>query len=953
MSIVEPVDFRKTAFYKGLNCKYGRIPVKLEIALEFDADIGFAFLGIFVGIDKTHRLKDIGLFLAALAQGQSFVFSKNFIFEPTKMYFEENHAEMIRFLYFLQAKRKAGELNTNEVVLDVFEFEKMLDFLWSEIGKLKFINSGSKICFENDINIGISVDKQAGFALLEVDYREIGDFELIAAAGKYILAKNRSLIIKLPQRKKELLAMLYPHKNQSYVVQIKIINEDIKQFQMDFLEPFQRELSISVGSEFAKELTDSKLLSKVYFDVAAKGIMSKIEYCYGARVINPIDDNGLDKSFREFDSEREVCDELKSFGFKEHGKLFLLEDVEKIMFLLTDKLKKLKELSQVYYSEDFRKLYVKSLNSFGLSLSEDGSVIHMNINLENVSDQELVELLESIKNHKKYYRLRNGSIVNLSNVDSSKLVDLLRSLDLDGQSIKDGAFELPMSKGLFIDSYIKEKNIANVELEPRLANILEQVKNPAQTQLDIAFNGKLRDYQVVGVKWMKNLASLALGGILGDDMGLGKTIQVLAFIASEKERKLPCMVIAPTSMLYNWKLEAEKFVPWLKVLLISGSKSRRALQICNAISYDLVITSFGTLRNDFESYGKLAFSYIFVDEAQNIKNPMTLNANSVKQLKARCCFAITGTPIENRLSELWSIFDFALPGYLFDRNKFVRDFEEPIIKDMNMEKLSELSSMIQPFILRRMKKEVLKELPDKIETCLVSEMTDKQKKLYAAYYKNFKNELTILLQEKGIEQSHMEIFAALTRLRQICVHPGTFLEDYEGGSCKLEAAMDIISEAIAAGHSILLFSQFTRLLKIVRRELVDRGINLYYLDGTMSPEERMMEIDNFNSDVEAVFLISLKSGGTGLNLTKADIVIHFDPWWNPAVEDQASDRAHRIGQKNVVQVYKLLTEGTIEEKILELQQRKRDLIGSVLYPTQSFLNHLNEAEIKGMFGIGD
>ena len=356
-----------------------------------------------------------------------------------------------------------------------------------------------------------------------------------------------------------------------------------------------------------------------------------------------------------------------------------------------------------------------------------------------------------------------------------------------------------------------------------------------------------------------------------------------------------------------------------------------------------------SVKNDIEEYKKIKFSYIFVDEAQNIKNPMTLNANSVKSLTAKCCFALTGTPIENRLTEIWSIFDFVMPGYLFSRNKFANTYEEPIVRDKNSYKMNELSRMIKPFIIRRLKRDVLSELPEKIETNYISEMTDKQKKLYAAYYKDLKNELIAKIDEYGIERNRIEILAALTRLRQICAHPGTFLDDYDGGSCKLDLAIEIITESINSGHSILLFSQFTKMLKIIRDELENSSINYYYLDGTMKPEERMMEIDNFNSDKEAVFLISLKAGGTGLNLTKADIIIHFDPWWNPAVEDQASDRAHRIGQKNVVQVYKLLTEGTIEEKIAELQKRKRNLIESIIKPGENFLSTLSEDEIRELF----
>ncbi|MDP4182624.1 MAG: DEAD/DEAH box helicase, partial [Bacillota bacterium] len=605
----------------------------------------------------------------------------------------------------------------------------------------------------------------------------------------------------------------------------------------------------------------------------------------------------------------------------------------------------------VYYSEDFKKLHVVNLGSMGLSLSSDDSLIYMNINLENVSDEELLELLDAINNKKKYYRLKNGSIINLSSVESEKFIDFLNNLNIDKKSFKDGLFEIPLNKCFYIENYLKEKGFDNVEIDKRLGDLMNKVSEPVESELvlDNHLNSVLRNYQKEGVKWLNSMARFSFGGILADDMGLGKTLQVLAFILAQKDRRLPCLVVAPSSIIYNWKLESEKFAPSIKALVITGIKERRSILISSSNDYDVIVTSYGALRNDIEDYKKMKFSFIFVDEAQNIKNPLTINANSVKSLKAGCCFAITGTPIENSLTELWSIFDFIMPGFLKDRSKFAAMFEEPIVNGRNQEKADELSRLIKPFILRRLKKDVLKELPEKIETSYLAEMKEEQKKIYAAYYKNFKEELLPQIEEFGTQKNHIEILAALTRLRQICAHPATFLDDYDGGSGKLEIAMELITQSINLGHSVLVFSQFTKMLKIVRNELENNNINYYYLDGSMKPEERMMEIDNFNCDREAVFLISLKAGGTGLNLTKADIIIHFDPWWNPAVEDQASDRAHRMGQRNIVQVYKLLTEGTIEEKIAKLQDKKRDLIESIIKPGNNGIDKLSEEVLRELF----
>lgn len=960
----ELIEFNKTTFYKGLNATFSKIAVKLEIYLDFLTDGKFMKLGLFVGMDKMYRVIDIGHFLEAMEGSHSFHFSKNFMFEPKKMHFEKIDIKILDFLSRLKVRRKYSssdydydsekrELYTREIGFDEAECEAFLDYIWEDLGIIGFCKQTDKFKFENDISIKIKIEKKDSFNLLTVDYSERGDFEPLSLDFKYIIFKDKKLVVNIPVAKRELFINLYNFKNGENIVFFRIEQNENKLFQKNFIEKYTDEFKISLDSAVKKEMLSNSLISKIYFDLADKGIVSKIEFWYEDMLINPLDDVSAKKSFREFDCERKAISELKLFGFRESIKLFLLDDAEKIMNLLTNKLVELKKIAEVYYSEDFKKLYVKSLSCLNLSLSDDGSVIHMNINLENVSDGELIELLEAMKSGKKYYRLKSGSIINLSSVESSKFIDLINSLGLDTNSIKDGLLEIPLNRSLYIDNYLREHGIENLECDPRLSNLIKNISTSedADIELDETLLGILRNYQLVGVKWLKSMASYSFGGILADDMGLGKTLQVLAFIVSETQRKLPCIVVAPTSIIYNWKREAAKFAPQLKVLVITGAKDRRTLLIDTSIEFDLIITSYGALKNDIEEYKKNMFSYVFVDEAQNIKNPLTLNANSVKSLKAKCCFALTGTPIENRLTEVWSIFDFIMPGYLYDKNKFINTFEDPIIREKNTAKMKELSNMIKPFIIRRMKKDVLSELPDKIETNYFPEMTEKQKKLYVAYYKNFKDELITQIDESGTQKNHIEILTALTRLRQICAHPSTFLDDYDGGSGKLDLAMEIIKESINSGHSILLFSQFTKMLKIIRDELENSNINYYYLDGTMKPEDRVIEIDNFSSDKEAVFLISLKAGGTGLNLTKADIIIHFDPWWNPAVEDQASDRAHRIGQKNVVQVYKLLTEGTIEEKIAQLQERKRDLIGSILKPGETFLNSLSEAEIRELFGI--
>ncbi|HWT75992.1 MAG TPA: SNF2-related protein [Mobilitalea sp.] len=960
----EPIEFVHTSFYNGWNATFGKITIKLNIGLEFMSEDGFLRIELFTGVDKLYRINDIGEFLERLDNLQPLNFSKYFILEPERMCYEELEHRFLEFLKNLKLRRQHGnmgegtreaDLHDKEITLYEAEKELFLDTFWESMKQLPFSSNSKNYSFRNHAPIKVSIEKGSDCNLMIADYSEYGDFTPVTKDFRYLIFRKHNVLVKLPGNSRELFQSLYPYKNNESQVMIRIHRRENKIFQKNLLEKYRGTVKIILDPAIEREIQNNSLISKVYFDVAGKGVISKIEFCYGDNIINPLEDTTAHREFREYDVEKLVIEEMERYGFTEYGRLYLLNEVEKIITLLTEEPKSLKAMAQVYYSQDFKKLSVKHLSIDSFRLSEDGSVIHMNLNLENVSDEELAELLSCIKEKKKYYRLRSGSIVNLNSVDSSVFTQFINGLDINRDKIHNGLFEIPLNRCMYVEQYLQEKGMDQVTVDSRLGGILHKLKGGQEASAipEATINGILRDYQQVGVQWLQTMAQYSFGGILADDMGLGKTLQVLAFLSSNKTEILPCLVVAPTSLLYNWKQEAERFVPDKKVIIITGPRERRRLLLSCCNEYDLIITSYGVLKNDIDQYKEISFSYIIVDEAQNIKNPMTLNSGSVKSLRAKCCFALTGTPIENRLMELWSIFDFIMPGYLLSRKQFEDTYEEPILRGKNKDKMQELSRLVNPFILRRMKKDVLDELPDKIVTNYISEMTEQQEKLYAAYYKEFKKELEVQLDRYGMERSQIEILSALTRLRQICAHPGTFLEDYDGGSGKLLQAMELISDAINAGHSILVFSQFTKLLRLLEAELRESRISYYYLDGTMKPEERKLEIDNFNSDREAVFLISLKAGGTGLNLTKADTIIHFDPWWNPAVEDQASDRAHRIGQKKVVQVYKLITEGTIEEKIAELQEKKRNLIESVIKPGENFWNQLSEEEIKELLGIHD
>ena len=444
----------------------------------------------------------------------------------------------------------------------------------------------------------------------------------------------------------------------------------------------------------------------------------------------------------------------------------------------------------------------------------------------------------------------------------------------------------------------------------------------------------LREYQKKGFLWLKTLAHNGFGGILADDMGLGKTLQIIAYLLSEQEEKgtadsRPSLIVCPASLVYNWESEIHRFAPALKTRLIIGTAAARQTLIEAIEAGEVCITSYELLKRDIKIYQEVAFGCQVIDEAQYIKNHNTQAAKSVKSIHAGFRVALTGTPVENRLSELWSIFDFLMPGFLHSYDRFRKEMENPIIQGQDEEAMERLRKMTHPFILRRLKKDVLKDLPDKIEKNMFTRMDGEQQKLYDAHVKQLQMFLDGASDEE-FSMSKIQILSQLTRLRQICCDPALVYENYQGVSAKTQMCIELISNAVSAGHKILLFSQFTTMLGDLEGRLEQEGISYYILTGATSKEKRSRMVKAFNEDDTSVFLISLKAGGTGLNLTAADMVIHFDPWWNLAVQNQATDRAHRIGQKNVVTVYKLIAQDTIEDKILELQERKKDLADQIL-----------------------
>ena len=569
-----------------------------------------------------------------------------------------------------------------------------------------------------------------------------------------------------------------------------------------------------------------------------------------------------------------------------------------------------------------------------ISQSRNG-YMSMKLNIEGVDSNEYRELFSSYKNNNRLYRMKNGAYLDLKDNDleqAFKLIDILNIYnDFDNMKI-------PNNKAIYLEKLIEDEDLSFVNGSKYVSNVIKKFDKVKSKNYEIPkdLNATLRDYQVSGFEFFKTLSNYQFGGILADEMGLGKTIQTIAFLLSNKDKK--SIVITPTALIYNWKNELEKFAPTLKVGLLHAAKSERGKILDNIDNYDVILTTYTTYKNDIDKYKNINFDYCIIDEAQNIKNPDAIITKAIKNVNAKVKFALTGTPIENNLMELWSIFDFIMPGYLYNKSKFKSIF---VNNDKN---IIELKNLIKPFILRRTKKEVITELPDKIEQKIIIDLEKEHKRAYKGYV----NLITRKIKENN--QDNITVFSYLTKLRQLCLSPELMVKNYQGKNSKLDVLINIINDS--SDEKILVFSQFTKVLEVIGKRLNEENISYSYLDGKTSAKDRVKLVEEFNTNNNKVFLISLKAGGTGLNLTSANIVVHFDPWWNPAIEDQASDRAHRIGQKNVVNVIKLIAKGTAEERVINLQETKKELIEDVIngnLDNSSTLKNLSKDDIIDLF----
>ncbi len=550
------------------------------------------------------------------------------------------------------------------------------------------------------------------------------------------------------------------------------------------------------------------------------------------------------------------------------------------------------------------------------------------------------EVQRLLQRGEKHTRLRDGRVA----VFDAALLDDFQNLlaDASPQQRQPGVYRVGKAHAGALEAAAQEAGFTLKAPAPWREWARRQQGKAEWKPLPLGdLEGTLRPYQKHGAAWLGFLAENGLGGILADDMGLGKTVQALAFLRTQPG---PALVVCPSSLLFNWRREVEQFTPEQRLLVIEGSD--RAALFGKIREADLVLTSYPLLRRDAEKYRSFEFSSVILDEAQHIKNPDTQNAQAATRLRAQRRFILTGTPVENSVRDLWSLMNFVMPGYLGDRDDFRERYELPIMRHQAPEALGRLTRRLRPFLLRRRKQEVAADLPEKLEQVAYCELTQAQQVAYSALLQGARSEVERAEGEKNAGRARMLMLTALLRLRQAACDLRLLDAESKAASGKVELFRELLEEALDGGHRVLVFSQFVTMLGLLRAELEARGVPYCYLDG--QTRDRAAEVDRFQAGEAPVFLISLKAGGTGLNLTAADTVIHFDPWWNPAVEAQATDRAHRIGQKQVVTSYKLITRGTVEEKILNLQRKKRDIIDATVENEQPLMEGLSVEEIRSL-----
>lgn len=767
-------------------------------------------------------------------------------------------------------------------------------------------------------------------------------------------------------------------------------NEDLAKFAASLLPIFDERLTIHAPEEI-RALKPVPCEIEFYFDREKSRITCEAYSVYKSRrialtgvrstgqpegVVDQTSEEYEKFPMRDFAKEAEACTLVEQFFTNDMAEaskagapideadvpFILLGDEEAVARVLFGGLAQFREMGTAFTTDAFNRLLFERQPTVNIGLSLTGDLINLDVSSSDLPAEELAALLKSYKRRRSFHRLNTGAYLNLQEMDLHQFqqLDILsEDLGISPYEIASGHTEVALSRAFYLDSILgdESKDVSFTQFLNTF-HTLRETNFPVPASL----HGVLRPYQVEGFQWLSLLATSGFAGILADEMGLGKTLQIIAWLVSQREiirTTHPVLIVCPASVVYNWLAEIQRFAPDLAVQALAGTKAERS--IVRKENADIYVISYDSARLDIEDLRQHSWFALILDEAHYIKNQSAKTTQALKRLQATHKFALTGTPMENRPSELYSLFSFLMPGYLGSYMSFRERFELDILGG-NDETIQRLHALVSPFILRRLKSDVLTELPDKLESVIRTPLTTEQRKLYDAEEQHIRTELALQIAESkqrrhqnnaGARNHSVEILAELTKLRQICCDPGLLYENYAGGAAKVDAIMDIIASAQDSGEKVLLFSQFTSFLSVIETRLMKEHISYFILTGA-TPKARRLELCNaFNSNATPVFLISLKAGGVGLNLTGASVVIHADPWWNASAQNQATDRAHRIGQERAVTVYKVIATGTIEERIVKLQEKKLSLADSLIGGESFSLAKLSDEELLALLSGGE
>lgn len=948
--------------------------IKIEPKLIYKESLKTFRLEIKIGNKQMYKIKDLTEFYTRMINRESYKYGTKLEFLHIRDNFEEEsiplleyvlkYSEIIKYANEADERYYINPLDKAYIVLSNTGLDELFEIMKGKAIEINNTYSTQKVKFMDTApNIKFYLKEKDNENYSIVTNVDIFNYTIIKGREYVYLWQGHELYRCDRIYEKSVIKLLDTFKI-NFTKEIILKKEEFSDFYSLIVPMIKENIDFEdVDKEELKKYMPKKLKVKVFLDYNSKRyITADLKFIYDdfefspfAQIENKIPRNAIEES--------KALDLFKSSGFmydKKNNKLVLVKD-EEIFNFLQNGIEEYIFRFEVLATESFRKRQIMKpkINSIGVRI--ENNLLNVDLSNINIDKKEIAEIMKKYKLRKRYHRLKNGDFVDLENSETMDILEKISdSANINYEELINEELKIPIYRGMYLDKILKQNENIVVKQSEKYRQLIDNVYNRQisdKFKIPDGIKADLREYQQVGFNWLKTLDEYKLGGILADDMGLGKTLQILVLIASyieevDNENRKPILVVCPSSLSLNWKEEIKKFLPDANSVVISGDSNNREQLISNIRKYTVAITSYDLLKRDIEVYKKhnYMFRYIIADEAQYIKNNNTQNAKVIKEIKSETRFALTGTPIENSLSELWSIFDFIMPGYLFSYNKFKLSYETPISKEDDKEVMAKLKNMIEPFILRRIKENVLTELPEKTITVLNNEMNDEQAQIYFSYMQNARKLAKEEIEINGIANSQIKILALLMRLRQICCHPGLFIENYDGESSKLNQCMEILKDAINGGHKILLFSGYSSMFGYIERKLKEEKIEYFKLTGQTKVEDRMDLVSRFNSDNDVkVFLISLKAGGTGLNLIGADMVIHYDPWWNLSAENQATDRTYRIGQKRNVQVYKLITKNSIEEKIYNLQERKAKLAEDILSTKETFISKLSTDEIMNLF----